>query len=268
MASPLPVVGALFLLISIYAANEDCVADTLSDVDSLIQQSNQENGEGNYTEAENHLRQALLQSVQHIGAMSSVSGKVSRLLADFYMSRGRYADAEHYLQRALVIDAGYSGAVSDSQGEFQNTRYFITQSIQNPGNLPGTIEIANTLSSLSNCYIRQERYADAERMLKKVVQIYNTNGNAGNLLNYAPNSALILAEHQKSLAQVLTKEGNVLEAESMFKSYVDTVRTARGPSPELADALANLAAFYKGQNRSSDADQAESESKELQSRFK
>lgn len=254
--------ATLLFALSVFAS--PAFADTLSDIDSLIQQSRKENGEGNFSDAEGHLTQALSLAVDRTGAMSSVCGKTSRLLAEFYMNRNRLGDAEHFLLRSLVITSGYSGAISDSNGEFTNTRTFLSTVLQNPSQIPGSIEVGNTLSSLATLYSRQGRYTDAERMLKRVIQIFQSGGsNAGNLLNYSANSGTALAESQRSLAQVLYKEGNVVEAENMFKSYVNTVRQDKGDSAELADALTHLATFYKSQNRSSDADTAESEARSL-----
>jgi tetratricopeptide (TPR) repeat protein len=244
-------------------------ADTLGDVDALIQQARKENSEENYSDAENHYRQALSLSVRSVGGMSSVAGRSCRSLAEFLMNRGRYADAEHYMQRALVIASGYSGAAQDSEGEFQNTRQFVSDILQNPNRLAGSLEVAATLSSLADLRTREGKYNDAERMLRRCVQIYKSSGTgAGSPLNYSADSVQLLAEHQRSLAQVLYKEGNTMEAEEAFKTYVDTVRQAKGPSPELADALEHLSSFYRSQNRSSDADAADSEAKDLQSRFR
>jgi len=243
-------------------------ADTVGDVDALIQQASKENSEENYSDAENHYRQALSLSVRSIGGMSSVAGRSCRSLAEFLMNRGRYVDADHYMQRALVIASGYSSASQDSEGEFQNTRQFVSDILQNPHRLVGSLEVAATLSSLADLRIREGKYSDAERMLKRCVQIYRNSGStAGSPLNYSANSVQLLAEHQRSLAQVLYKEGNSMEAEEAFKAYVDTVRQAKGPSPELADALEHLSSFYRSQSRGSDADAAESEAKDLQSRF-
>ncbi|WP_143491019.1 tetratricopeptide repeat protein, partial [Pseudomonas sp. Bc-h] len=115
--------------------------------------------------------------------------------------------------------------------------------------------VASTLSSLGNLYSRMGRYGDAERLLKRVVQIYQGAADGGgNLLNYSANASETLAQNQLALAQVLYKGGNSNEAESMFKAYVETVRKDKGPSVDLANALKHVAVFYKSQNRSSEAD--------------
>ncbi len=257
-------VGLLIIMLTVPPAS---LADTISDVNNLIEESQKANGEGDISTAETKLNQALTLSVRGAGAMSSVSGKTARLLGTFYMNNNRLSDAEHFLIRSLIITSGYSGALSDSNGEFLNTRTFVSNVLQNPTSLPGSIEVSNTLSSLATLYTRQGRYSDAERILKRVVQINENGGaNAGNLLSYSPDSSSVLAESQRSLAQVLYKEGNVVEAESMFKTYVNTVRKHKGNSQELSEALNNLAAFYKSQNRSGDADAAETEAREVRNR--
>lgn len=259
---------ALGLLIISLTGIPASLADTITDVNKLLEESQKANGEGDTSTAESKLNQALTLSVRGTGAMSSVAGKTSRLLGTFYMNNNRLGDAEHFLIRSLIITSGYSGAVSDSNGEFMNTRTFVSNVLQNPTSLPGSIEVSNTLSSLATLYTRQGRYSDAERILKRVVQINENGGaNAGNLLSYSPDSSNVLAESQRSLAQVLYKEGNVVEAESMFKTYVNTVRKNKGNSQELSEALSNLAAFYKSQNRSGDADAAETESREVRNRM-
>lgn len=240
-------------------------ADTLSELDTLMGQSDKDKGEENYLEAEAHMKQALQLSVDRLGGSAVFTGKISRKLGEFYMSRGRYGEAETYLQRSLVIGSGYTGSVSTTDGNFLETRQFLNDSLRNPSQLPGNIEVANTLSSLANLYNKQGRYSDAERLLRRIIQIYESGGGskAGDLLNYTPDGARVLAEHQRSLAQVLYKQGNVVAAESAFKRYVELVRKEKGNSQELADALRHLSAFYKSQNRSSDAEQAESEANEM-----
>jgi tetratricopeptide (TPR) repeat protein len=243
-------------------------ADPLADIDSILQQSNRETSEGNYADAENHLKQALLLSVQSTGGMSSLTGKICRQLAGFMIKRGRLSEAEHFMLRALVIASGYSVAVQDADGEFRNTREFVADAVRNPEHLVGSLDVAATLSALADLRERQGNYADAERLLRRTLQIYSSGGqNAGNLLNYSPDAAVLLAAHQRRLAELLLKENKVTEAESAFKDYVETVRKDRGASPELAGALNHLAAFYRSQNRGSEAEAAAAESKDLEARF-
>lgn len=240
-------------------------ASSTSDIDAMMEQASNDKNEGDYNNAESHLKQALSMSVQNTGAMSTLTGKISRQIAEFYTNRGRYTEAERYYQRAMVIAAGYNGASSDSQGEFLNTRQFVNAALQNPSTLPGSVDMANTLSGLANVYTRQEKYGDAERMLNRVIEIYKSPGSSP--LNYVQNSADVLAINMRSLAQVLYKEGKVNEAEETFKSYVEGVRKDKGPSPQLAEALTHLCAFYSSQNRSSEADAAAAEAKDLQSLY-
>ncbi len=243
-------------------------ADNLAEIDRILKQAETENSQQNFSEAEMHLKQALSLSVSASGAMASDTGMLSRKLAEFYMNRERYADAEHFLGRALVIAAGYNVAVSDSNGDFHNTQHFLRNAIQKPAVLPGNLQIANTLSAYADLFSRSGRYSDSERMRRRVIEIFQNSGtNAGDPLNYVADSARVLAENQRSLAQVLYKEGKVTEAEQMFKTYVETVRKEKGPSPELAEALNHLSAFYRSQSRSSDAEAAESEAKDLTGRF-
>lgn len=253
-----------FLLVFLLSCTPACLANS-NEIDAIMEQAITDKNEGNYSEAENHMRQALTMSVASSGAMSSVTGKISRQLGDFYMNRGRYSDAERYFQRSLIIAAGYNGASSDSQGEFLNTRHFLSGALQNPGALPGSVEMANSLSGLASVYMRQDRYSDAEKMLTRVVEIYKSPG--GSPLNYVKDSSDLLAQNLRSLAQVLYKEGKVIEAEDTFKTYVEGVRKDKGPSPQLAEALTHLSAFYRSQNRSSEADAADAEAKDLQNRF-
>lgn len=261
--------GLIVLAICAAALFCPALADTQSDIDALLAQARKDNGDGNTADAEIHLRQALSISADRLGAMASTTGNTSRKLADFYMNRGRYSEAEHYLQRALVIAAKYSVAVSDSNGEFQNVRGFLNESVRNPQSLPGSIEVAETLGGIANLYSRMGRYPDSERIFKRVIQIYQNGGeNAGSVLYYTANSKEKLAETQLGLAQAYYHEGNVVEAENMFKSYVSTVREDKGQSRDLAEALAHLAAFYKSQSRNSDADAIESESKDILTRYR
>lgn len=252
---------ALALLLS---SSLSARADTLSDIDALLQQATKDNGESNFSDAETHFRSALSLSSERLGAMSPTCGRVSRQLGEFYMNRGRYGDAERYLYRSLVVSAGYSGAVSDSEGDFTNTKRFINDAIQNPSQLPGSLEVSNSLSSIANLFTKEGRYQDAERILKRLVQIFQGGASsAGSPLSYSSNSAQMLSEYQRTLAQLYYKEGNVLDAETMFKASVETVRKEKGPSAELADALKHLSVFYKSQSRSSEADASDAESKEL-----
>lgn len=262
----LPASRLLLSLIALFqlAAAEPALGDVTQDIDSLIDKSRASSGEGNYLDAESYMRQALSYSVDKLGSMASPTGKLARMLADFYMERGRFADAETYLQRALVISSGYTGSTAQSDGAFLDTKHFINDSLANPTRLPGNIEVANTLSALANLFSKQQRYPESERLLKRVVQIYDSSGsNPGNLLNYTENASQILADSQRSLAQVQYKQGRTIEAEQSFKDYIATVRKSKGSAGSLAEALAHLSAFYKSQNRSSDADSVEQEIRDL-----
>ena len=257
------------LVLTLLLSCTPAFADVQSDIDSLVQQARKDNGDGNYADAESKLKQALFLSSNRLGAMDSTTGSTARRLADFYMNRNRYADAEHCLQRSLVIASKYSVAVSDSNGDFQNVRGFLNESVRNPQTLPGSIEVADALSGIANLYSRMGRYSDSERLYKRVIQIYQNGGeNAGNPIYYTPDSKEKLADTQLGLAQSYYRQGNVLDAENMFKTYVSTVREDKGNSKDLALALTHLAEFYKSQSRSSDADAAESESKEILSRYR
>ncbi|MBX9689931.1 MAG: tetratricopeptide repeat protein [Candidatus Obscuribacterales bacterium] len=240
-------------------------ANPESDIDRLLQSAAAANGAANYSEAESFYKQALSNSVERLGAMSPYAGKVALNLGEFYMNNGRYGDAEHFMQRALIVASGYNSAVASSDGEFRNVKIYLSNITKDPNMLPGSVEVADCLSSLANLYTKQERYTDAERFLRRIIQIYGDGGGekAGSLLSYTPNSSQMLAEHQRSLALVLSKQGNATEAESVFKTYVATVRKAKGNSPELQDALRHLSAFYQGQNRSAEAEAAEQEAKDL-----
>lgn len=241
-------------------------ADVNSDASKLVEQAEKDNAEGNTSDAENHYRQALKTAVSGAGAMSSIAGQMSRELGTFYMKQGRNSEAENYFQRAIVINANYSEALSDGEGNFSNVRTFLAQAIQRPENLPASIEMANTLSCLADLYRRTGRYADSERLLKRVIQVYDGGATASQY--YTADAKNVLEQSQLNLAQVQLKEGKSTEAESSFKAFVETTRKNHGNSPKLAEALGHLAAYYKSQDRSSDADTAEAESKEIMSQFR
>lgn len=245
---------------------QPCLANAASDAEAYFDQGDKENADGSYSDAENHYKLGLKTAVSGMGAMSSLAGKLARQLGDFYLKRGRYADAEHYYQRALIVTSNYSEALADGEGDFRNVRGFLTDAIQNPQHLPASIEVANTLSSLAELFQRQGRLAESERLLRQVVTIFD--GANGSSAQYYTNDARNAMEQSElSLAQILAKQGKSMDAEKTFKSYVEHARKRYGNSPKLAEALNHLAAFYKSQDRSSDADSAKSESNEIMSGF-
>lgn len=245
---------------------QPCLADAASDAEAYFDQGDKENADGSYSDAENHYKLGLKTAVSGMGTMSSLAGKLARQLGDFYLKRGRYADAEHYYQRALIVTSNYSEALADGEGDFRNVRGFLTDAIQNPQHLPASIEVANTLSSLAELFQRQGRLAESERLLRQVVTIFD--GANGSSAQYYTNDARNAMEQSElSLAQILAKQGKSMDAEKTFKSYVEHARKRYGNSPMLAEALNHLAAFYKSQDRSSDADSAKSESNEIMSGF-
>ncbi|MBX9724654.1 MAG: hypothetical protein K2X81_24835, partial [Candidatus Obscuribacterales bacterium] len=144
---------ALLVALVTFVANP-AIADTNSDLNNLLEQASKENGDGNFNDAETHYKQALMLSVGKLGGMSNSTGKTCRQIADFYMNNNRFNDADHFLRRSLVIAAGYNGAEMDTAGEFQNTRGFVSDSIQNPGRLAGNLDVASTLSSMGTLYSR------------------------------------------------------------------------------------------------------------------
>lgn len=241
-------------------------ADSASDAEALFEQADKENADGSYSDAENHYKQGLKTAVSGLGAMSSLAGKLARQLGDFYVKRGRYADAEHYYQRSLIVTSNYSEALADGEGDFRNVRGFLTDAIQNPEHLPASIEVANTLSSLAELYRRTNRWPDCERLLRRVIKIFD-GANMTSSQYYTADAKNALEQSELNLAQVLASQGKTTEAENIFKTYVDRIRKRYGNSPKLADALNNLAAFYKSQDRSSDADTASSEAKEISAQF-
>lgn len=245
------------------------IADNLSVVDSLLQEAQRETAEANYPEAETHIRRALSLAGQTTGKTSTISGRISRQLANFLISRGRTGEAERYMQRALMVLSGYSGAIPDSEGEYFDANRFATQVIQNPDTIVGSPDVAETLSDFANLRAREGRFNDAERLLRRCVGIYaQGSAAAGDLLNYVPDALLRLFDCQRRLGDALSRQGKFLEAESMYKTYVETVRKEKGASPELAEALGYLSSFYRGHNYQSEADAAEAESKELKQRFR
>lgn len=243
------------------------LADAASDAEAYFDQADKENADGSYSDAENHYRQGVKTAVSGMGAMSSLAGKLSRQLGDFYVKRGRYADAEHYYMRAIVVCSGYSEALADGEGDFRNVRGFLTDAIQNPAHLPASIEVANTLSSLAELYRKTGRLDDSERLLRQVVKIFD-GANSGSSPYYTADAKNAFEQSELSLAQVLAKQGKTLEAENTFKAYVEHSRKRYGNSPKLAEALNQLEAFYKSQDRSSDAESAAAESKEIMSQFR
>ena len=241
--------------------------DPASDAEAYFDQADKENSEGSYSDAENHYKLGLNTAVSQMGAMSSLAGKLARQLGDFYVKRGRYADAEHYYLRALVVTSGYSDALSDSEGDFRNVRGFLSDALQNPERLPASVEVANTMSSLANLYLRQGKLAESEKLLRRVVKILDGNTQNNSSL-HGGDTRPAHESSELSLAQVLAKQGKSMEAESTFKSYVEHLRSRYGNSPKLAEGLSHMSAFYKSQDRSSDAEAAANESKEIMSQFR
>jgi len=183
-----------------------------------------------YSSAEPLLKQALkirtrLQGIEHANTLSSLND-----LAMLYCKQGRYADAEPLLKRALeILRKRPKGNIFFPELEFDYldaaTRWQYEYS-----------DFARALNNLATLYLDQGKYADAEPLLKKVLEMYREQWGIEN-----PEAAASL----NNLAEVYRRQGLYKEAEPLFNQALTITRKTRGMEhPETALCLNNLATFY------------------------
>jgi tetratricopeptide (TPR) repeat protein len=183
-----------------------------------------------YSSAEQLLKQALqirsrLQGKKHASTISSQND-----LAMLYCKQGRYTDAEPLLKQVLeIVQKRPKGNMIFPQLEIQYvdaaTRWQYEYS-----------DIALALNNLATLYLDQGKYAEAEPLLKQVLELYREqwgieNSEAAACLN--------------NLAEVYRRQRMYEEAEPLFDQALTIIQKTRGMThPETAQCLNNLATFY------------------------
>ncbi len=111
---------------------------------------------------------------------------------------------------------------------------------------PGHPDVAASLNNLAELYKTQGRYAEAEPLLERVLEI-----DEKSLGPEHPDVAISL----NNLASLYDDQGRYAEAEPLYERSLAIAEEALGPEhPEVAISLNNLALLYSNQARYGDAE--------------
>jgi tetratricopeptide (TPR) repeat protein len=176
--------------------------------------------EGNYTEAENLLSQALVNGRQTPLSDPSFKARLLSSLAAVYVNEEKYALAESLQNQVLAIEEA-------------------VLSHDDP-------ELAINFNNLGEIYRAEGKYTQAEEMYKKALESATKNFGqdhptvAGYLINLAD---LYAAQGEYSVAEPLFKQGLRIDQAALGADH-----------PEVARDLNDLAALYFSEGKSADAE--------------
>lgn len=240
-------------------------AGELADIDQLVQSAEQLTDQRKFGEAEVVWRNALSLVTARLGSFHPVTAGINKRVASFLIDQNRFSDAERHLQRALVIASGYNPAAA-LDGEFRGVSVFTNNALQNPDSLPGSFQLADVLEGYASLYAKQNRYSDAERLLKTCARIYDGGADnkaaAGYLLRNDSHENHMRAILE--LADVQSRQSKVVDAEATLQKAITITKARKGEnSPELGRVLRSLSSFYRAQGRNGDAESTDSEAASL-----
>ncbi|MBY0546428.1 MAG: tetratricopeptide repeat protein [Candidatus Obscuribacterales bacterium] len=236
-----------------------------ADLDQLVESAELLTAQRKLVEAELVWRNALSLVTTRFGSFHPVTAGINKRIASFLIDQNRLSDAERHLQKALVIASGYNPAAA-LDGEFRGVNVFTNNALQNPDSLPGNFELADVLEGYASLYSKQNRYSDAERLLKTSARIYD-----GGADNKAAAGYLLRTDSHENhirtileLANVQSRQSKFVEAEETFQKAITITKKRKGDNaPELVRVLHSLSSFYREQGRNSDAESTDSEAASL-----
>jgi CHAT domain-containing protein/tetratricopeptide (TPR) repeat protein len=227
----------------------------------LVSLADLHKSEGNYGEAERFYRNALAILEQH--PTTEGRGVLPRVLNDIaglYLAQSRLNEAEAFSKRALTaLEEAYGPKHPNlANGQLTLATIYETQSrsadaeplykraiaILEETVGPSSRSLANALMGLAHFYQEQRRYAEAEPLFKRTLAIYQTD----------LSDSTVVAEVLSRLGFFYHTLGRDSEAEPFFRRALAMDERVLPPNhPNLAVALANLAALELRQNRNSDS---------------
>ncbi len=126
---------------------------------------------GKIPEAELTARRALETAI-HTTAPASPQILAPLLsLSSILMQQEKYPEAEYYLRQAMVV-AVRPGTAFSVNGEIKPNRYFVDNIIETPTTVAGSRETASVFAAFAHMLLAQGRLDDSERLLKRVLEIY------------------------------------------------------------------------------------------------
>jgi tetratricopeptide (TPR) repeat protein len=246
----------------VQAVEREQVPQTLALARLLDQTSRYLHEQGQYSEAELLLQQALQlrrtqQGEQHLDVAVSFHN-----LADLYRAQGRYKEAELLLQQALQLlkillgeqhpyvatNLHVLALLYKEQGRYAEAELLQQQALQLRRTLLGEqhSDVAFSLNNLAELYYAQGRYEEAEPLLQQALQLRRT------LLGEQHPDVLTSLQN---LALLYKEQGRYAEAEPLLQQALQLRRTLLGEQhPHVAISLNNLAALYESQGRYEEAE--------------
>lgn len=126
---------------------------------------------GKFSEAEITARRAFETAI-HMTAPASPQLLTPLLsLSSILMKQEKYPEAEYYLRQAMVV-AVRPGQAFSVNGEIRPNRYFVDNIVLAPNTVAGTRESASVFAAFAHMFLAQGRFDDCERLLKRVLEIY------------------------------------------------------------------------------------------------
>jgi CHAT domain-containing protein/Tfp pilus assembly protein PilF len=217
--------------------------------------------QGQYAEAEVHLKRALAIKEARLGRDHAELAGTLNNLAIALRLQGKYAEAADLLKRALsIVEAKFGrnhpgmaivlnslAIVYEKQGKYAEAEAYHKRALAISEARLGRDhpDLAGSLNNLAVVYEAQGKYAEAEAHYKRALAIYEAK-----LGRDHPSAAQAI----NNLAMVYDAQGKHAEAEVHFKSALAILEDRLGPEhPEVGSVLTNLANFYIRRTRYADA---------------
>jgi CHAT domain-containing protein/Tfp pilus assembly protein PilF len=226
---------------------------------------------GRYAEAEALHKRGLAIKEKTLGANHlSVAGSLGNL-GLVYEDQGRYAEAEVVYKRALAITESalgpnhprVAGALHNLANTYYNlNRYSEAEALEKrslaikeaaANGLSGDVtvgivgnDVAASLYNLARLYRAQDRYAEAEPLYRRSLELWEK--------TYGPNHPYV-AGALSGLARAHERQGRYAEAEELYRRALAIEEAALGPNhSHVAISLDTLGGVYEKQGRYADAE--------------
>lgn len=184
-------------------------------IDALCALAKFQSDIGKTPEGELTARRALETAIHTTAPASPQILQPLLLLSSILMRQEKYFEAEYYLRQAMVVAVRPSQAFSVN-GEIKPNRYFVDNILESPTTVAGSRESASVFAAFAHMFLAQGRLDDAERLLKRVLEIFEIPDGAVDpvrVQNLPKDIYLVILDY----AELLKKRGNVEEAERRLK---------------------------------------------------